>query len=388
MVKFSGCAVRELIDCSDNSILAFDVTLSDGSIGRASAAYDGHKTGKPGEALALARERTRRMAAGLAAIDVFDQTAVDRVIVEAGDRSGRINAGLGFSLAVAKAAAASRRLPFARYIGNITDLRLPRPLFSLIRGGDPVGNQLDFSEFMLVPAAASFLEQLRMCRLIYRTLRQQLAACGRAVCDATGAFIPRLLAGEEALALLRSAMEQAGYQPGRQAGLAINAAAADYFVNGEYNFWREGRVHTPAELIAYYCRLADDYSVVAIENAVAAADGLGWRHLRRLEDGVQLLGQELPAAAMGIFACQTKPAYGVVLSPAEADSVTGLLAAARRIRSAGCGWVANLSGPVDAESLAGCAVGGQADAIKLGPPLGHQADVCNQLLRLQAVGSP
>lgn len=398
MVSFIEFATRESVSFRGDPLLEIDAVLSDGAIGRTivpcrtdytdeqpAAIPAAQRTAFWAQEIALARESCRRIAAGLAGTDACGRS-VDRAILQAAkdtEQSAAFNVSLGFSLAAAKAAAASRRISCWRYLGGVDARQMPLPQAALLGGGRDAGNNLDFREFMIVPlTAAPLAEHFRMCTDVYHAVKRSLAG-GRAVFAENGILVPNLLANEEALAVLRSAIEQAGYQPGKQLALAINVAASDCFHDGEYHFWREGSVKTPAELVGYYRRLAAEYPLIAIEDGVADEDREGWWLFRQHLGGkVQLLSRRLLHARIGL--CRTTGDVGISIPVTRFSSVSGLLHGVKRLKNAGYPCVlANSAGAMEASIIADIAMAAAADRIKLGPPVAHQAAVYNQLLRIE-----
>lgn len=407
MLQIAEFITREIINSRGNPMVEVDVILSDGTIGRTAVpyraplsmdeqaeVYDANKRALFGKEIIPALESVKSIAVKLVGMDALDQTGVDHVVMELAGRHNKesvgSNASLGISLAIAKAAAASLNMPLYRYIGGVNTLQMPVPMISLLSGGEHAANNLDFREFMIVPVMeASFAEIFRMCTEVYHVLKNILRSCGRnAACGDTGTFAPNLLSNEEALAVLCNAINKAGYKAGKQFALAINVAASDFFVGGEYNFTGEGFIKTPTEMVEYYTGLMDEYPIIAIEDGMAKDDheglGLFYRHLG---DKVQLLSHDIFAANVEQAGrrMESKMGKSILIKATQVATLSDILDRVKRVKEAGYSCViANCSSEAEDPVIADVAVGVNAARIKVGPPARtNQVAVYNQLLRIE-----
>jgi enolase len=235
----------------------------------------------------------------LVGMDALDQVGIDRAMIELDGSDNKSNLGanaiLGISLATAKAAADAVGLPLYRYLGGPLANLLPVPLMNVINGGAHADNNVDFQEFMIVPVGAeSFREALRWGSEVFHTLNKVLKDAGVAsggVGD-EGGFAPNLTSNQQALDLLITAIEKAGYKPGEQVAIALDVASSEFYKDGAYTF--DGKAHTPAETIDYLAKLTREYPIVSIEDGLQEDDWANWQALTtKIGDSVQLVGDDL-----------------------------------------------------------------------------------------------
>ena len=305
---------REILDSRSNPTVEVDVVLEDGSTGRA-AVPSGASTGAH-EAVELRDgDKSRYLGKGvlkavaavngeiydaLAGMEAEEQGAVDAAMIELDGTAnkGRLgaNAILGVSLAVAKAAADSRGLPLHRYVGGISARLLPVPMMNIINGGAHADNPIDVQEFMVMPVGASSIaEAVRWGAEIFHTLKSELKAQGHntAVGD-EGGFAPNLNGTRAALDFVMAAVEKAGFKPGDNVMLALDAAATEFFKDGAYHLHGEGLTLTPAQMSDYWASLCADYPILSIEDGMSEDDMDGWKILTdQLGGSVQLVGDDL-----------------------------------------------------------------------------------------------
>ncbi|WP_034378518.1 phosphopyruvate hydratase, partial [Dehalobacter sp. UNSWDHB] len=305
---------REILDSRGFPTVEVDVVLEDGTMGRA-AVPSGASTGAF-EALELRDgDKNRYLGKGvLQAVDnvndviglemeglnVFDQPGIDRTLQEIDGTETKsklgANAILGVSLAAARAASLYLGLPFYQYIGGINAKELPVPMMNILNGGKHADNNVDIQEFMIMPVgAASFAEAMRMGSEIYHTLKSVLKGKGlvTAIGD-EGGFAPNLASNAEALEVIVDAIQKAGYKPGEEVTLAIDAAATEMYKNGLYVLEGEGLTKTADEMIAYYEDLCSKFPIVSIEDGLSEEDWDGWAKLtQRLGNRIQLVGDDL-----------------------------------------------------------------------------------------------
>ena len=290
------------------------MVLEDGSTGRA-AVPSGASTGAH-EAVELRDgDKSRYLGKGvlkavaavngeiydaLAGMEAEEQGAVDAAMIELDGTAnkGRLgaNAILGVSLAVAKAAADSRGLPLHRYVGGVSARLLPVPMMNIINGGAHADNPIDVQEFMVMPVGASSIaEAVRWGAEIFHTLKSELKAQGHntAVGD-EGGFAPNLNGTRAALDFVMAAVEKAGFKPGDNVMLALDAAATEFFKDGAYHLHGEGLTLTPAQMSDYWASLCADYPILSIEDGMSEDDMDGWKILTdQLGGSVQLVGDDL-----------------------------------------------------------------------------------------------
>jgi enolase len=235
----------------------------------------------------------------LVGMDALDQVGLDRAMIELDGSDNKSNLGanaiLGISLATAKAAADAVGLPLYRYLGGPLANLLPVPLMNVINGGAHADNNVDFQEFMIVPVGAeSFREALRWGSEVFHTLNKVLKDAGVAsggVGD-EGGFAPNLTSNQQALDLLITAIEKAGYKPGEQVAIALDVASSEFYKDGAYTF--DGKAHTPAETIDYLAKLTREYPIVSIEDGLQEDDWANWQALTtKIGDRIQLVGDDL-----------------------------------------------------------------------------------------------
>ena len=305
---------RQILDSRGNPTVETDVTLADGSLGRA-AVPSGASTGAH-EAVELRDGDQRRwggkgvdkavanvngeIAQAVVGRDAADQRGLDEALIglDGTANKGRLgaNAILGVSLATAKAAAASARMPLYRYVGGAEANLLPVPMMNILNGGAHADNAIDFQEFMVMPVgAASFAEALRCGAEIFHALKSGLHAAGlsTAVGD-EGGFAPAINSAREALDFILKSVEAAGYRPGEDVLLALDCAATEYFTDGAYRMQGEGKTLSSAENVEFLAGLAADYPIASIEDGMAEDDWPGWTLLtERLGGRTQLVGDDL-----------------------------------------------------------------------------------------------
>ncbi|WP_416916115.1 MAG: phosphopyruvate hydratase [Roseicyclus sp.] len=305
---------REILDSRGNPTVEVDVTLEDGTEGRAAVpsgastgAYeavekrDGDKSRYMGKGVLQAVAAVNgEIAEALVGFDATEQEAIDAAMCELDgtDNKSRLgaNAILGVSLAVAKAAADYSAQPLYRYVGGTAARILPVPMMNIINGGEHADNPIDIQEFMIMPVAAdSIADAVRMGAEVFHTLKKELSAAGLSTgIGDEGGFAPNLSSTRDALDFILKSIEKAGYKPGDDMMLALDCAATEYFKDGRYVLAGEGKSLTPEENVAYLAALVDDYPILSIEDGCSEDDWEGWRALTEaLGDRVQLVGDDL-----------------------------------------------------------------------------------------------
>ncbi|MDB4904162.1 MAG: eno [Mucilaginibacter sp.] len=309
---------RQILDSRGNPTIEVDVLTENGALGRA-AVPSGASTGAH-EAVELRdNDKSKYMGKGvlkavdnvndiiakeLQGIDVFEQNAIDKLMIELDGTENKGNLGanaiLGVSLAVAKAAAQESRQPLYRYIGGVNANTLPIPMMNIVNGGSHSDAPIAFQEFMIMPVGApSFSEALRWGTEVFHNLKKILHDRGlsTAVGD-EGGFAPTFEGTEDGVETILKAIEKAGYKPGVDICLAFDCAASEFYVNGKYDYTKfegkKGAIRTSAEQAEYLAQLTEKYPVISVEDGMAEDDWEGWKLLTdRIGDKVQLVGDDL-----------------------------------------------------------------------------------------------
>ncbi len=396
MFAIEEILAREILDSRGNPTVEVDCVLECGAVGTA-AVPSGASTGSR-EALELRDGGQRFLGKGVAKavdfvheeiapeieeMDARDQALIDRTMIDLDGTAnkGRLgaNAILGVSLAVAKAAAAAAELPLYAYLGGPAATVLPVPMLNVLNGGAHADNSVDIQEFMLVPLGFDrFAEGLRAGVEVYHHLKKVLHAKGlvTAVGD-EGGFAPNLGSNREALELLMAAIEKAGYRPGDEIALAIDAAASEFGEEGpnghRYRLDGEGRQGLTADdLIELYAGWCDAFPIVSIEDGLAEGDWDGWGRLtRRLGSRVQLVGDDLFVTNPEILArgIARGVANSLLVKVNQIGTLTETLAAVEMAKSAG--WtnvISHRSGETEDTTIADLAVAVRSGQIKTGAP--------------------
>ncbi len=314
MVEIETVFAREILDSRGNPTLEVDVTLSDGSFGRAAVPSgastgaheavelrDGDKSryGGKGVMNAVTNVNTE-IADTLFGLEADNQRGIDRVLIELDgtENKGRLgaNATLGVSLALAKAAADSQQTPLYRYVGGANARVLPVPMMNIINGGEHADNPIDVQEFMVMPVgASSFPEALRTGAEIFHALKAKLKADGHNTnVGDEGGFAPNLASTRSALDYIMASVEDAGFKPGDDVMLALDVASTEFFEDGKYNLKGEGKTLSSDDFVDYLAELTEAYPILSIEDGMAEDDWDGWMNLNAKIGGkTQLVGDDL-----------------------------------------------------------------------------------------------
>jgi enolase len=314
MTAIIDVRAREILDSRGNPTVEVDVTLEDGSFGRA-AVPSGASTGAHEAVEKRDGDTSRYLGKGVlkaveavngeiadAVIDfeAEEQSEIDAAMIELDGTENKsrlgANAILGVSLAVAKAAADSRGLPLYRYIGGVSANTLPVPMMNIINGGEHADNPIDFQEFMIVPHGAETLrEAVRWGSEIFHTLKKGLSEAGLSTSVGDeGGFAPNIGSTTDALDFILKSIEKAGYTPGDQVAIALDCASTEFFKDGKYVMAGEGKTLSPDEMAAYLADLAARYPIWSIEDGMAEDDWAGWKTLTDLIGSTtQLVGDDL-----------------------------------------------------------------------------------------------
>ena len=407
-MKIQKVLAREVLDSRGNPTVEVDVVLSNGVMGRA-AVPSGASTGKH-EALELrdGRKRyagrgvlkavehvTRTIAPKLRGRDARHQEEIDRLMIDLDGTPNKrrlgANAILGVSLAVAKAGAAAAKVPLFRYLGGAGATTLPVPMMNILNGGVHADSSVDLQEFMVVPIGArTFADALRMGAETFHALKAVLKEKGysTAVGD-EGGFAPRLQSNQEAVEVILSAIERAGYVAGRQIALALDPAASEFFEAGEYVFRKsDGSRRSSAAMVEYYGEWVGRYPIVSIEDGLSEDDWNGWSTLTRaVGKDIQLVGDDLfvtnpQRLQRGITA---GIANSILIKLNQIGTLTETLETIELAKRAGYTTViSHRSGETEDATIADLAVAVNAGQIKTGSACrGERTAKYNQLLRIE-----
>lgn len=399
---------REILDSRGNPTVEVEVYLEDGTIGRAAVPSgastgafeacelrDGDKARYGGKGVLKAVENVNSIIGpAIQGFDATEQVAIDKLMIQLDgtDNKSKLgaNAILGVSMAVARAAATSLDLPLYQYLGGFNAKELPVPMMNIMNGGAHADNNVDIQEFMIMPVgAASFAEGLRACAEVYHTLKNVLKAKGLSTgVGDEGGFAPNLDSNEEALEVICQAITEAGYEPGKDFRLAIDAASSEFFENGQYNLAGEGKVKTAAEMVDFYEYLVGKYPIVSIEDGLAEEDWDGWKVLtERLGKKVQLVGDDLfvtnsQRLAKGI---ELGVANSILVKVNQIGTLTEAFEAMELAKRNGYTCVvSHRSGETEDAIIADIAVAVNAGQIKTGAPArSERVAKYNQLLRIE-----
>ena len=406
---------REVLDSRGNPTVEVDVILECGAMGRA-AVPSGASTGEH-EALELRDGDKKRyggkgvtkavnnvntvIADALLGMNVTDQVGIDRVLLELDGTPTKSNLGanalLGVSLACAKAAANALEMPLYRYIGGVNAKVLPVPMMNILNGGKHADNTVDLQEFMIMPTGAGCLEKgIRMCAEVYQHLKLLLREKGlsTAVGD-EGGFAPDLPDSEEVLTLIVHAVEKAGYKPGEEITIAIDAASSElydeekgvYFFPGESRMKGEKIYRDAREMTEYYEKLVGKFPIVSIEDGLWEDDWEGWKYLtEHLGKKVQLVGDDLFVTNIKRLRCgiQLEVANAILIKVNQIGTLTETLDAVEMAQHAGYrAVISHRSGETEDSFIADLAVACGAGQIKTGAPCRSDRNAkYNQLLRI------
>lgn len=410
MAYIEEVCAREVLDSRGNPTVEVEVWLEDNIMGRAivpsgasTGAHeavelrDGDKARYGGKGVLKAVENVNTViASAVAGMDVFDQTGLDRKLIELDGTAnkGRLgaNAILGVSMAAARAAAESLGLPLYQYLGGVNAKTLPTPMMNILNGGEHADNTVDIQEFMIMPAGAgSFRQAIQMGAEVFHSLKAVLKARGlnTAVGD-EGGFAPNLSTNEEAIRVILEAVEKAGYKPGEDIWIALDVAASEMYdaAAGTYTMKGEGVIRTAEEMIRYYEMLVDKYPIISIEDGLAEDDWDGWKKLTdALGNRVQLVGDDLfvtnterldRGIAQGI-------ANSILIKVNQIGTLTETFDAVEMAKRAGyTAVISHRSGETEDATIADVAVALNAGQIKTGS-LSRTDRIAkyNQLLRLE-----
>ncbi|MGN6521078.1 MAG: phosphopyruvate hydratase [Dokdonella sp.] len=418
MSRIERIHAREILDSRGNPTLEAEVTLADGSFGRA-AVPSGASTGsreavelRDGDKARYLGKGVRHavgnvnttIAAALKGFDATDQRGLDEKLIalDGSPNKGKLgaNALLGVSLANAHAAAASKKLPLYRYVNSVlsprpTALRLPVPMMNIINGGAHADNNVDMQEFMILPVGLpSFSEGLRAGTEIFHALKSVLKGRGlnTAVGD-EGGFAPNLASNEEAIETILEAIAKAGYKVGSEIFLGLDVASSEFYKDGAYHLEGEGKVLSADQLIEFYAGWCAKYPIVTIEDGMAEGDWDGWKRLtERLGKRVQLVGDDLFVTNTAIFkeGIDKHIANAILIKVNQIGTLTETLDAIAMADAAKyASVISHRSGETEDTTIADLSVSTAATQIKTGSLCrSDRVAKYNQLLRIEeALGS-
>ena len=411
MRKIISVKGREILDSRGNPTVEVEVLLEDGSLGRASIPSgastgifeacelrdgDPHRYLGKGVRNAVHNVNTEIQMA-LIGMDALDQITVDRKLIELDGTSNKsrlgANAILGVSLAVAKAAAASLRIPLYRYVGGNNAKVLPVPMMNILNGGAHAANNVDIQEFMIMPVSApSWAEALRRCAEVFHTLKGVLKAKGvpAAGVGDEGGYAPNLKKDEDALAVIVEAIEKAGYIPWQDFMIAIDAASSEWFQEdtGLYHLPKSGKQLNRQQMVAMWKRFSQKYPIISLEDGMGETDWEGWAMLTKaIGDKVQLVGDDLfvtntERLAQGI---EKGIANAILIKVNQIGTLTETLDAISMANRAGyTAIISHRSGETEDTTIADLSVALNAGQIKTGAPSrSDRVAKYNQLLRIE-----
>lgn len=408
MTEIIDIQAREILDSRGTPTVEVDVVLEDGAFGRAAVPSgastgvheavelrDGDKTRFGGKGVLKAVNAVNtEIYDAIIGQDATEQISIDRqmIALDGTENKGRLgaNAVLGVSLAVAKAAAESAALPLYRYIGGTLAHVLPVPMMNILNGGKHADNPIDIQEFMIMPVGASSCsEAIRMGAEIFQALKSNLKKAGMNTnVGDEGGFAPNLSSAKEALDFIVKSIETAGYKPGDDVVLALDAASSEFYKDGKYHLEGEGKVLTSAEMVDYYTDLVDNYPVMSIEDGMAEDDWEGWDLLtKKLGGRIQLVGDDLfvtntKRLAMGI---EKNVANSILVKVNQIGSLTETLEAVDMAHRAGYTAVlSHRSGETEDATIADIAVATGCGQIKTGSlSRSDRLAKYNQLIRIE-----
>ncbi|MGC5077051.1 phosphopyruvate hydratase [Agrococcus sp. DT81.2] len=406
MALIDTLQAREILDSRGNPTVEVEVLLSDGSVGRAAVPSgastgafeafelrDGDSARYLGKGVEQAVDAVNEeIAEAIEGLSADDQRIVDSTLVELDGSDNKKNLGanaiLGVSLAVAKAAADSAKLPLFRYLGGPNAFLLPVPMMNVINGGAHADTGVDIQEFMVLPIGAeTFREGLRWGAETYHALKSILKEQGLSTgLGDEGGFAPDLASNRLALDLLVQAIEKAGFTPGSDIALGLDVAASEFFENGVYRF--EGQERSSADMTDYFTELVDSYPLVSIEDPMNEEDWEGWAALtERLDDRVQIVGDDLFVTNPErlIEGIERGAANALLVKVNQIGTLSETFDAIRIATQAGYSSVlSHRSGETEDTTIADIAVAVNAGQIKTGAPArSERVAKYNQLLRIE-----
>ena len=411
MIEIVDVVGREILDSRGNPTVEVEVYLEDGTMGRAAVPSgastgiyeacelrDGDKSRYNGKGVEKAVSNVNtEIAEALIGTNVLDQVAIDKMLIELDGTPNKsrlgANAILGASLACAKAAAESLGTSLYNYIGGVNAKQLPVPMMNILNGGAHATNNVEIQEFMVMPVGAtSFREALRMCAEVFHQLKTTLKENGTPAAGVgdEGGYAPNLKKDEDALKVIVKAIEEAGYKPGEDFKIAIDAASSEWWDEEQkcYIQPKSGKKLTQQQLVNMWKKFADNYPIISLEDGMAETDWEGWAMLTKaIGDRVQLVGDDLfvtnvERLATGI---EKKVGNAILIKVNQIGTLTETLDAIQMANRAGyTAIVSHRSGETEDATIADIAVAVNAGQIKTGAPSRtDRVAKYNQLLRIE-----
>ncbi|MEE8413507.1 MAG: phosphopyruvate hydratase [Dehalococcoidales bacterium] len=408
MSNISSVKAGEILDSKGNPTLEVKIELADGTTGWA-AVPSGASTGKY-EAVELRDGGTRfngrgvlnavgnvnqEIAAAITGMPVSDQAAIDQILIELDgtDNKARLgaNAILGVSLAIAHAAAGLEGIPLYLHLRKAEKYTLPVPMMNIINGGKHADDSTDFQEFMVVPAGAdSFSQALQTGTEVYHSLKRVLKEKRlNTNVGYEGGFAPALSSNQQAIEVILSAIEMAGYKPGIDCFIALDPAASEFYKDNRYILAREGASLSTEEMVDYYLGWVSAYPIISIEDGMAEDDWDGWQLLtQKLGSTIQLVGDDLYTTNVSRLSkgIELKASNSILIKPNQIGTLTETIAAIEMAKQAGWTTVmSHRSGETEDTTIADLAVGLNTGQIKTGAPCRSERTAkYNRLLRIEA----
>ena len=411
MIEIVDVIGREILDSRGNPTVEVEVTLDDGVVGRAAVPSgastgvyeacelrDGDKGRYLGKGVEKAVSNVNtEIAEALIGLNVLDQPAIDKLLIELDGtpNKGRLgaNAILGASLACAKAAADSLGLSLYQYIGGVNAKTLPVPMMNILNGGAHATNNVDIQEFMIMPVSApSWKEGLRRCAEVFHTLKNVLKENGTPAAGVgdEGGYAPNLKRDEDALKVIVKAIEAAGYQPGEDFMIAIDAATSEWYneETGCYDLPKAKKTMTKQQMVNMWKKFADNYPIISLEDGMGENDWEGWSMLTKaIGSKVQLVGDDLFVTNVERLATGIEKgvANSILIKVNQIGTLTETLDAIQMANRAGyTAVVSHRSGETEDTTIADLAVALNAGQIKTGAPSRtDRVAKYNQLLRIE-----
>ena len=411
MIEIVDVVAREILDSRGNPTVEVEVTLDDGTVGRAAVPSgastgiyeacelrDGDKSRYMGKGVekAVANVNTE-IAEALIGMNVLDQPAIDKTMIDLDGTPNKTrlgaNAILGASLACAKAAAEYLGVSLYNYIGGVNAKILPMPMMNILNGGAHATNNVDIQEFMIMPVSApSFREALRRCAEVFHTLKTVLKENGTPAAGVgdEGGYAPNLKKDEDALKVIVQAIEKAGYKPGEDFMIAIDAAVSDWYnaETGCYDLPKAKKTMTKQQMVNMWKKFADNYPIISLEDGMGENDWEGWGMLTKaIGDRVQLVGDDLFVTNVSRLSTgiEKKVANAILIKVNQIGTLTETLDAIQMANRAGyTAVVSHRSGETEDTTIADISVALNAGQIKTGAPSRtDRVAKYNQLLRIE-----
>lgn len=408
MTKIASVKAREILDSRSNPTVEVDVTLTDGSFGRAMVPSgastgtrealelrDGDKSRYLGKGVLKAVGNVNSVIApAVIGLHSSDQAALDKVMLDLDGTDNKeklgANAILGVSMAVARAAAVCQKMPLFEYLGGDAAVTLPVPMMNILNGGQHADNNVDIQEFMVIPIGApTFSEALRMCSETFHSLKGILNSKGMATgVGDEGGFAPNLSSNVEAIEVILEAIERAGYNPGSDISLGLDVAASEIYKDNKYELSAEGRILSSREMVDFYSDIVAKYPVISIEDGLSEADWDGWKLMTDVLGGkMQIVGDDIFVTNKAILkqGIEKQVANSILVKVNQIGSLTETLETISLAKGADYTTViSHRSGETEDTTIADLAVAVNAGQIKTGAPSrSERVAKYNQLLRIE-----